>query len=250
MSFRYTVLCSALGLACWASGAHAQGAPPAGPRSPILSLGSKGEMRAEVDKRYEAAVRLSTAPEIVKAPDPRFHDAQDAKVACGIAIGFFKADQIDEPSIDTCDAAYQRMLAAPAPPPPPPSEPPPPPPPQPAAAPVCSTPMPLKVYFGFDVDQPPPEAGPIIGQAIEGMKSCGWSGLRVVGHTDLSGSLGYNQALSERRARNIAAMLTAQGVNAQQLVVEGKGKTSPAVQTADGVKEPLNRRVEISVGGQ
>ncbi|WP_423311886.1 OmpA family protein [Caulobacter sp. KR2-114] len=191
---------------------------------------------------------MTTAPEIVKAADPRFHDAQDAKVACGIAIGFFKSGQVDESSIDICDAAYQRMLAAPAPPPPPPAEPPPPP--QPAAAPVCSTPMPLKVYFGFDVDQPPAEAGPIVAQAIEGMKSCGWSGLHVVGHTDLSGSLGYNQALSERRAHNIADMLAAQGVPAQQIVVEGKGKTSPAVQTADGVKEPLNRRVEISVGGQ
>jgi flagellar motor protein MotB len=27
--------------------------------------------------------------------------------------------------------------------------------------------------------------------------------------------------------------------------VSGKGKTEPAVKTADGVKEPLNRRVEI-----
>jgi len=219
-------------------------------RSPILGLGSQGEMRAEVEKRYDAAVKLTVAPEIVNAVDPRFHDAQDAKVACGIALGFFKSSTVDEPSINLCDAAYQRMLAPPPAPPAPIQEPPPPPLPVAAATPCTLTP-PIKVYFAFDVDTPSSEAGPIIAKTAEGLKACGWSGLRVTGHTDLSGTVSYNQTLSERRARNIAAMLASAGVPEQQIVVEGKGKTSPAVPTEDGVKEPLNRRVEVTpAGGQ
>lgn len=101
------------------------------------------------------------------------------------------------------------------------------------------------VYFAFDVDQPPADAETIVSQIAQGMGPCGWTGLAVTGHTDLSGSLGYNQKLSERRANNVAAELAKDGVSSGAMMVSGKGKTEPAVKTADGVKEPLNRRVEI-----
>ena len=83
------------------------------------------------------------------------------------------------------------------------------------------------------------------------MGPCGWTALNVVGHTDTSGSLSYNQGLSERRAHNIADLLVAAGAQAGSLEVSGRGKTQPAVPTAEGVKEPLNRRVEVTpAGGQ
>ena len=67
----------------------------------------------------------------------------------------------------------------------------------------------------------------------------------VVGHTDTSGSVAYNMRLSERRAKATADGLVSLGVPAASLDVSWKGKSEPAVQTGDGVKEPLNRRATI-----
>jgi OOP family OmpA-OmpF porin len=70
----------------------------------------------------------------------------------------------------------------------------------------------------------------------------------VVGYTDTSGSVGYNLRLSERRAKAAADALVGLGVPQKSIDVSWKGKSDPAVQTGDGVKEPLNRRVTIHVG--
>jgi outer membrane protein OmpA-like peptidoglycan-associated protein len=69
----------------------------------------------------------------------------------------------------------------------------------------------------------------------------------VVGHTDTSGSFKYNIRLSERRAKAVADSLVGAGVNQSVLSVDWKGKTDLAVQTGDGVKEPLNRRATINI---
>ena len=69
----------------------------------------------------------------------------------------------------------------------------------------------------------------------------------VVGHTDTSGSAAYNVRLSERRAKAVADALVGLGVNQGVLSVDWKGETEPAVQTGDGVKEPLNRRTTIDI---
>ena len=53
--------------------------------------------------------------------------------------------------------------------------------------------------------------------------------------------------LCERRAKATADALVADGVNQTTLQVDWKGKTDLAVQTPDGVKEPLNRRSTISI---
>jgi len=69
----------------------------------------------------------------------------------------------------------------------------------------------------------------------------------VVGHTDTSGSVAYNMRLSERRAKATADQLVADGIAQTALDVSWKGESDPAVQTGDGVKEPLNRRATIDV---
>jgi OOP family OmpA-OmpF porin len=69
----------------------------------------------------------------------------------------------------------------------------------------------------------------------------------VVGHTDTSGSAAYNLRLSERRAKAVADAMVGMGVAQTALSVDWKGKTDLAVQTGDGVKEPLNRRSTIDI---
>jgi outer membrane protein OmpA-like peptidoglycan-associated protein len=69
----------------------------------------------------------------------------------------------------------------------------------------------------------------------------------VVGYTDTSGAAAYNLRLSERRAKAVADALTGMGVERDALSIVWKGETGLAVQTADGVKEPLNRRTTIDI---
>lgn len=69
----------------------------------------------------------------------------------------------------------------------------------------------------------------------------------VIGHADTVGSDAYNDALSRQRAEVVRSALIARGVAPDQVVAIGRGKREPEVRTANGVAEPLNRRVEIQV---
>jgi len=121
---------------------------------------------------------------------------------------------------------------------------PPPPPPPPPPAPVAKD---FVVYFPFDQYVLTPEAQSVVQQAADYAKSGNATTVTVVGHTDTSGGFAYNMRLSERRAKATADALVGQGVNQTVLKVDWKGKTDLAVQTPDGVKEPLNRRSTISI---
>ncbi len=125
--------------------------------------------------------------------------------------------------------------------------PPPPPPPAPAAmpAPPPAAPRVFIVFFDWDKDTITAEGRQIIAQAADAYKSGAPVQIQVTGYTDRSGSPGYNQRLSERRANNVAKALAAQGVPPAQMVVSGRGENDNRVPTADGVREPQNRRVEI-----
>ncbi len=87
----------------------------------------------------------------------------------------------------------------------------------------------------------------MVQQAADYAKSGNATKVIVVGHTDTSGGFAYNMRLSERRAKSTADALVSQGVQQGTLQVDWKGKTDLAVQTPDGVKEPLNRRSTIDI---
>lgn len=101
------------------------------------------------------------------------------------------------------------------------------------------------VFFDWDSAAILPAARDTITQAVENAKKGGVSRLVLTGHADTSGTNRYNQALSERRARNVQAEMQSQGLNSVSYSVQAKGETEPLVPTADGVREPQNRRVEI-----
>lgn len=103
------------------------------------------------------------------------------------------------------------------------------------------------VFFTWDSVELTPVAAATLDDFAQALQSGEGSGrLVVAGHTDRSGSESYNDGLSERRARAIAEALAARGVDADRLTIEWFGEREPRVQTEDGVREPQNRRVEIS----
>jgi|SRR5580704_38417 OOP family OmpA-OmpF porin len=101
------------------------------------------------------------------------------------------------------------------------------------------------VFFDWDRDAITSEGMRIVQQAADAWRAGGNVTIQVTGYTDASGSVGYNQRLSERRANNVAAALARFGVPRQAMLVSGRGKADQRVPTADGVREPQNRRVEI-----
>ena len=104
------------------------------------------------------------------------------------------------------------------------------------------------VYFPFDQYVLTPDAQSVVQEAAQYATGDQVSShITVVGHTDTSGSVPYNMRLSERRAKATADQLVADGIGQSILDVSWKGKSEPAVQTGDGVKEPLNRRATITV---
>ncbi len=122
------------------------------------------------------------------------------------------------------------------------------PPPLPPAAPVPAL-VPARqlflVFFDWDRDTITPEGMAVIRQAADAYRAGGSVQLMVTGYTDRSGSPGYNQRLSERRAGNVATALARLGVPRNQMAVTGRGENDNRVPTAAGVREPQNRRVEI-----
>lgn len=126
------------------------------------------------------------------------------------------------------------------------SEPPPPapPPPPPAAAPQS-----FMVFFDWDRSNLSQQAVQVIGQAVAAFKARGAARIVATGHTDTSGPENYNMALSLRRANAVKNELVRQGVPADAITVNGRGEQGLLVQTGDGVREPQNRRVELSIDG-
>jgi outer membrane protein OmpA-like peptidoglycan-associated protein len=70
----------------------------------------------------------------------------------------------------------------------------------------------------------------------------------VIGHTDRVGAPEANDELSLQRAERMKADLVGQGIAPPERIrAAGRGEREPVIPTEDGVDEPLNRRVEISV---
>jgi outer membrane protein OmpA-like peptidoglycan-associated protein len=143
----------------------------------------------------------------------------------------------DEFEKHAATAGVRFALAGPAaaPPPPPPATP---------------QPVPLErefmVFFGFNRANLTPQALATIKEAVGAVHKSGSAAIRVIGHADRAGSISYNKALSVRRAQSVKKALIAEGVDTGAISISGRGESEPMVPTADGAREPQNRRVHIS----
>jgi outer membrane protein OmpA-like peptidoglycan-associated protein len=69
----------------------------------------------------------------------------------------------------------------------------------------------------------------------------------VTGHTDSTGSAAYNQALSERRAEAVAAVLRDGRVNPARIRTVGAGENQPIASNLTEEGRAQNRRVDITI---
>lgn len=110
-----------------------------------------------------------------------------------------------------------------------------------------SQPASFLVYFVEGTDELNPEAKRTIDRAFADYAARPAPEITVVGHTDFLGSDRYNDRLSLQRARRVRDLLVQRGISAKAIQVAGRGKREPLFPTPEGVAEPRNRRVEISV---
>ena len=71
--------------------------------------------------------------------------------------------------------------------------------------------------------------------------------LKIIGHTDNTGQVDYNQTLSEKRAKSVYDYLMNQGVSSKRMVFEGKGIHQPVAPNTTAEGRSKNRRVEIMI---
>jgi outer membrane protein OmpA-like peptidoglycan-associated protein/opacity protein-like surface antigen len=144
-------------------------------------------------------------------------------------------------------------FGSPTPPPPPPAPPepapvPPPPAPVPVPEAVPCSPGPFIVFFEWNKSDITPEAASILDNAVTQYQSCGSAQVQLAGYTDTSGAASYNQGLSQRRADSVKAYMSSRSIPDSVITTSAFGETNLRVQTADGVREVQNRRVEITYG--
>ena len=170
---------------------------------------AQDDEEAQIQQKYDAALAATQDPALLRANDPRYTWASEAKVQCGIALGYFKSNTRDETSISKCNMAYDMMQRRPAPPAPPP---PPPPPPQ-----ACPQQLPGMVFFDWDSAELPADARQTVQFVSTNAARCNWRNITVTGHADKSGGNEYNLGLSQRRAHAVAGLMASRGVPSEKV---------------------------------
>ena len=71
--------------------------------------------------------------------------------------------------------------------------------------------------------------------------------IKIIGFTDNTGKVDYNQNLSEKRAKSVFDYLMQQVISSDRMVYEGKGVHDPVASNDTPEGRALNRRVEIVI---
>ena len=86
---------------------------------------------------------------------------------------------------------------------------------------------------------------PILDQFAQGVNQQGSMEVKIVGHTDSTGSDAINNPLSMRRAESARDYLVSRGVAAGRISTEGRGSREPIADNATEAGRARNRRIDI-----
>ncbi len=119
---------------------------------------------------------------------------------------------------------------------------PPPPPPAPAPQPEIH-----RVYFEFNKSSLTGDATAVLARVREIYDAADRASIEAIGWADTVGSDGYNQTLSRKRAEAVKRHLIDIGIPGSAISTDARGEDNLPKPTADGVREPRNRQVEVTV---
>lgn len=86
---------------------------------------------------------------------------------------------------------------------------------------------------------------PILDQFAQGLNSQPNSEIRIVGHTDSTGSDSINNPLSVNRAASARDYLVSRGVDGRRIQIDGRGSSQPIGDNNTEAGRAMNRRIEI-----
>jgi outer membrane protein OmpA-like peptidoglycan-associated protein len=93
-----------------------------------------------------------------------------------------------------------------------------------------------------------PNFRPVLDRFAQTLNQNPAASVRVLGHTDSTGSDAINNPLSVNRAASVRDYLAARGVSPQRVQIDGRGSREPVASNATDAGRAQNRRVEIFVG--
>ena len=79
------------------------------------------------------------------------------------------------------------------------------------------------------------------------MKANPDTNLQIIGFTDSTGNVDYNQTLSEKRAKSVYDYLMYEGLSTDRMFYEGRGVHEPVASNDTPEGRSLNRRVEMVI---
>jgi outer membrane protein OmpA-like peptidoglycan-associated protein len=116
-----------------------------------------------------------------------------------------------------------------------------------ALASLPAAPQHFVLYFRFDSEELTDESRRLVEDVLKAVKQRPDPEVIAIGHTDTTGTPVKNVELGLRRANAVRMLLVDAGLKAAAVAVTSHGEGALLVRTADGVFEPRNRRVEITV---
>jgi outer membrane protein OmpA-like peptidoglycan-associated protein len=90
-----------------------------------------------------------------------------------------------------------------------------------------------------------PRLMPILDQFAQGLNQQASMEVKIVGHTDNTGSDAINNPLSVNRAQSARDYLVARGVSAYRIAIDGRGSREPIADNATEAGRARNRRIDI-----
>ncbi len=110
--------------------------------------------------------------------------------------------------------------------------------------------VPSDVSFDVGSADIRPNFRPVLDRFAQTLRENPGATVRIVGHTDSTGSDAINNPLSVNRAASTREYLVSHGVDAQRIAIDGRGSTQPIAENTTEAGRARNRRVEIFVGEQ
>ena len=108
--------------------------------------------------------------------------------------------------------------------------------------------IPSDISFAVGRSDIQPNFAPVLDQFAMGLRNNPYSDVRIVGHTDSTGSDAVNNPLSVDRAANTRNYLVNRGVDGRRIAIDGMGERYPIASNDTAEGRARNRRVEIFVG--
>jgi outer membrane protein OmpA-like peptidoglycan-associated protein len=103
------------------------------------------------------------------------------------------------------------------------------------------------ILFDIDKTNIKPVAQTSLQKLAVSLQNNPQTNIKIIGHTDSTGTAAHNMDLSIRRANAVKTFLVNQGVDGSRLATEGKGETEPIAPNSTVEGRAQNRRVEIVI---